>query len=172
MKLSKKFVLILVEKSTKMFKQIGRGVHKMEFLINCIINRKDRESYLKTIFIHDEIVVEDRPENPRGGRRGKRFSNNDRKGRPRKAHNQTSKISDQEQDQNDDTSFDNSRSDLKNLAVSETKEMVLAIILDELILIKVRVLQMINEGIDGLETKIELHLLEKLIWKTQLKENG
>ena len=98
------------EESTKMFKQIGRGAHKMEFLINCIINRKDRESYLKTIFIHDEIVVEDRPDNPRGGRRGKRFSNNDRKARPRKAHNQISKISDQEQDQNDDTSFDNSRS--------------------------------------------------------------
>ena len=43
-----------------MFKQIGRSVHKMEFLINCIINRKDRESYLKTVFVHDEIVVEEK----------------------------------------------------------------------------------------------------------------
>ena len=52
---------------------------------------------------------------------------------------------------------------LKNLAVSEPKEMVLVIILDELILIKARALQMINGEIDGLETKTELHLQEKLI---------
>lgn len=41
--------------SSKMFKRLGRGAHKMEFLINCILNRKDRESYLKTVFSHQDL---------------------------------------------------------------------------------------------------------------------
>ena len=54
------------EEATKMFKQIGRSVHKMEFLINCIINRKDHlKSYLKTVFVHDEIVVEEKTDRPK-----------------------------------------------------------------------------------------------------------
>lgn len=86
------------EEATKMFKQIGRSVHKMEFLINCIINRKDRESYLKTVFVHDEIVVEEKTDKPKNGRRGKRLSHGDHKGRQRKTHNQASKELDQEID--------------------------------------------------------------------------
>tara|TARA_B100000674_G_scaffold482386_1_gene484737 strand:+ start:3778 stop:4710 length:933 start_codon:yes stop_codon:yes gene_type:complete len=82
------------EESNKMFKQIGRGVHKMEFLINCIINRKDRESYLKTVFVHDAIVADSRQENTKGGRRPKRSSNNDRKSRPRRKENDAATQSD------------------------------------------------------------------------------
>ena len=89
------------EESNKMFKQIGRGVHKMEFLINCIINRKDRESYLKTVFVHDAIVGDSRQENAKGGgRRAKRSSNNDRKSRPRRKQNDSKTHSDQALDAN------------------------------------------------------------------------
>ena len=86
------------EESTKMFKQIGRGVHKMEFLINCIINRKDRESYLKTVFIHDDILVEDRTKNSRGGRRRRNSSHSDRKKHSRKPLSETSKQLDNQVD--------------------------------------------------------------------------
>ena len=86
------------EEATKMFKQIGRGAHKMQFLINCIINRKDRESYLKTVFIHDDIAVEDKSANSRGGRRGKKLSHSDQKSRTRKEPIKTSKKLDHEQD--------------------------------------------------------------------------
>ena len=86
------------EEAPKMFKQIGRSVHKMEFLINCIINRKDRESYLKTVFVHDEIVAEEKTDRPRKGRSGKKLSHSDHKGRQRKTHNQASKESNQEID--------------------------------------------------------------------------
>jgi len=60
------------DSSAKMFKQLGRGAHKMEFLINCILNRKDRESYLRTVFVHENISQETTRDGRSGNRRSKK----------------------------------------------------------------------------------------------------
>ena len=70
--------------STKMFKRLGRGAHKMEFLINCILNRKDRESYLRTVFVHENLSKVSEGSG-RNGRRDKRdFKNSQQSGEGRK----------------------------------------------------------------------------------------
>lgn len=70
--------------ATKMFKRLGRGAHKMEFLINCILNRKDRESYLRTVFVHENLSKVSEGSS-RNGRRDKRdFKNSQQSGEGRK----------------------------------------------------------------------------------------
>jgi predicted RNA-binding protein Jag len=41
--------------SAKMASQLGRSAHKLEFLVNTIVNRKDREGYLRTVFEFDSV---------------------------------------------------------------------------------------------------------------------
>lgn len=60
------------DSSAKMFKQLGRGAHKMVFLINCILNRKDRESYLRTVFVHENISQDSTRDGRSGNRRTKK----------------------------------------------------------------------------------------------------
>ena len=111
------------EESVKMFKQIGRGVHKMEFLINCIINRKDRESYLKTVFVHDSIVADSRQENTKSnGRRPKRSANNDRKDRPKRKQNDFKKRSAQVSDVNINQSDEKFAETSDSIKKSNTKD--------------------------------------------------
>ena len=46
--------------SDQLFSRVGRSAKKFEFLVNCMINRKDREDYLKVVFEHEKIKT-DRP---------------------------------------------------------------------------------------------------------------